>query len=282
MKKTVVSIAMSIFIVSMAAIPASAQEYQVVKGDSLWEIAQGHQISVDRIMKVNQLDTDIIYPKQMLQLDIDEIHVVAKGETLSEIASKYEVSIEDLKIWNGLSSDIIVNGEKITIKSNLGSINERNANQIESDIKKNKKVEKPEVVKENKPETTNQPDQQPEKQSNQPEPKAEKQAAQPKQKSNEQSNKQLTMTATAYTAECAGCSGITATGLDLNNNRNMKVIAVDPNVIPLGTRVHVEGYGEAIAGDTGGAIKGNKIDIHLPTKTEAFAWGVKTVKVTIL
>ena len=91
-----------------------------------------------------------------------------------------------------------------------------------------------------------------------------------------------TMTATAYTANCAGCSGITRTGINLNNNRHMKVIAVDPNVIPLGTRVHVEGYGEAIAGDTGGAIKGNKIDIHVPTTTEAYSWGRRKVKVTIL
>ncbi|MCL7749283.1 G5 and 3D domain-containing protein [Halalkalibacter alkaliphilus] len=92
----------------------------------------------------------------------------------------------------------------------------------------------------------------------------------------------LTVTATAYTAGCSGCSGITATGINLNNNRNMKVIAVDPSVIPLGTRVHVEGYGNAIAGDTGGAIKGNKIDVHVPTKSEAFRWGSRTVKVTIL
>ncbi|WP_332697223.1 ubiquitin-like domain-containing protein [Halalkalibacter lacteus] len=92
----------------------------------------------------------------------------------------------------------------------------------------------------------------------------------------------LTVTATAYTAGCTGCSGVTATGINLNNNRNMKVIAVDPSVIPLGTRVHVEGYGEAVAGDTGGAIKGNKIDVHVPTKSDALRWGRKTVKVTII
>ena len=90
------------------------------------------------------------------------------------------------------------------------------------------------------------------------------------------------MRSTAYTANCAGCSGVTATGINLNNNRNMKVIAVDPSVIPLGSRVHVEGYGEAIAGDTGGAIKGNKIDVHVPTKSEAHSWGRRNVKVTIL
>ena len=54
---------------------------------------------------------------------------------------------------------------------------------------------------------------------------------------------------------------LTAMGHDLTANPNMKVIAVDPKVIPLGSKVWVEGYGEAIAGDTGGAIKGNRIDV---------------------
>ncbi|MDE5416005.1 G5 and 3D domain-containing protein [Alkalihalobacterium chitinilyticum] len=96
------------------------------------------------------------------------------------------------------------------------------------------------------------------------------------------SGKTLRVSATAYTANCSGCSGITATGINLKNNRNMKVIAVDPNVIPLGSRVHVEGYGTAIAGDTGGAIRGNKIDVHVPTKADAFNWGRRTVTITIL
>lgn len=87
---------------------------------------------------------------------------------------------------------------------------------------------------------------------------------------------------TAYTAYCTGCSGITSTGINLRKNPDMKVIAVDPSVIPLGTKVYVEGYGHAIAGDTGSAIKGNKIDVFFPTKAEAFRWGVRKVKITIL
>ena len=66
------------------------------------------------------------------------------------------------------------------------------------------------------------------------------------------------MTATAYTAYCNGCSGITTTGINLRANPNLKVIAVDPSVIPLGSKVWVEGYGYAVAGDTGGAIKGKE------------------------
>ncbi|MDL4839076.1 G5 and 3D domain-containing protein [Aquibacillus rhizosphaerae] len=96
------------------------------------------------------------------------------------------------------------------------------------------------------------------------------------------SSKTLYMNATAYTANCNGCSGITATGIDLNSNPNAKVIAVDPSVIPLGTRVWVEGYGNAIAGDTGGAINGNKIDLHVASKSEAYSFGSRNVQVKIL
>ena len=58
--------------------------------------------------------------------------------------------------------------------------------------------------------------------------------------------KELSVEATAYTADCAGCSGVTATGVNLKDNPDQKVIAVDPSVIPLGSKVYVEGYGYAI------------------------------------
>ncbi len=81
----------------------------------------------------------------------------------------------------------------------------------------------------------------------------------------------ITVVATAY---CM--AGSTATGMPVGRG----IIAVDPNVIPLGTRVHVSGYGDAIAADTGGAIVGNRIDVWLPC-SEAYAWGARTVTVTI-
>ncbi|MEA1960768.1 MAG: 3D domain-containing protein [Bacillota bacterium] len=60
------------------------------------------------------------------------------------------------------------------------------------------------------------------------------------------------------------------------------IVAVDPNIIPMGTKLYIEGYGEGIAADQGGAIKGNRIDLFFDTKTEAFDWGMRTVEVTIL
>ncbi len=94
--------------------------------------------------------------------------------------------------------------------------------------------------------------------------------------------RELEVSSTAYTANCAGCSGVTATGINLLENPDKKVIAVDPNVIPLGTEVYVEGYGYAVAGDVGSAINGNKIDVFIPSKQEALNWGRKQVTVQIL
>ncbi|WP_339176050.1 3D domain-containing protein [Solibacillus sp. FSL R5-0691] len=94
--------------------------------------------------------------------------------------------------------------------------------------------------------------------------------------------KTIKMSATAYTASCKGCSGITKTGLNLRKNPSLKVIAVDPKIIPLGSKVWVEGYGIAVAGDIGSAIKGKKIDVFISKKATAKNWGRKTVTVKIL
>ncbi|MFZ4453336.1 peptidoglycan-binding protein [Salibacterium aidingense] len=100
--------------------------------------------------------------------------------------------------------------------------------------------------------------------------------------SSEAEGRTLQVSATAYTADCSGCSGVTSTGVDLNANPDAKVIAVDPNVIPLGSKVHIEGYGTYTAADTGGSIHGNKIDVHMPNKSEAHSFGRRNLEVTIL
>ncbi|WP_339198629.1 3D domain-containing protein [Solibacillus sp. FSL R5-0449] len=94
--------------------------------------------------------------------------------------------------------------------------------------------------------------------------------------------KTLTVEASAFTAYCKGCSGKTASGIDLKKNPDVKLIAVDPKVIPLGTKVWVEGYGIAVAGDTGGSIKGNRIDVYVKTKKIALNWGRKNVEIKVL
>jgi 3D (Asp-Asp-Asp) domain-containing protein len=94
--------------------------------------------------------------------------------------------------------------------------------------------------------------------------------------------KELTVESTSYTANCKGCSGITKLGIDLNKYPNGKVVAVDPNVIPLGSIIEVEGYGVAIAADIGGGISGNEIDVYFAAEKTALNWGRKNVKVKVI
>lgn len=104
--------------------------------------------------------------------------------------------------------------------------------------------------------------------------------------------KVLDMRATAYTAsyECTGKSpghpqfGITYTGV----KAEVGIVAVDPTVIPLGSRLYIEGigntpdYGFALAADIGSAVKGDVIDLYVDSMEEAYNWGVKKVKVYVL
>lgn len=89
----------------------------------------------------------------------------------------------------------------------------------------------------------------------------------------------LDMVATAYAPHCCrGVGEITATGMRAGPG----VVAVDPAVIPLGSRVYIEGYGHAVAGDIGGAIKGRRIDLGFATKNAALQYGVQHVRVYLL
>ena len=83
----------------------------------------------------------------------------------------------------------------------------------------------------------------------------------------------VTFEATAYT--WTGCR--TATGTWPSRG----TIATDPRVIPTGSKLWVEGYGEAVAADTGGAIKGQRIDLYMDTKHECLQWGRRKVEVQI-
>ncbi len=86
------------------------------------------------------------------------------------------------------------------------------------------------------------------------------------------------MIATAYTAGCYGCSGITASG----QRAGWGIVAVDPHVIPLGTKLFIPGYGHAVAGDTGGAINGNRIDLGMDTIGQALRFGRRDITVYVI
>lgn len=106
---------------------------------------------------------------------------------------------------------------------------------------------------------------------------------------NETGGRQETFETTAYTNDAAlngSYDGkvLTASGYDVTHTihfEGRRIVAVDPSVIPLGTKVHVEGFGDAIALDTGGVIHGKIMDLMMETEQEAINWGRRSVQVTI-
>lgn len=262
MKKTIMSLVAvaAISTTALGAQQASAKEITVKKGDTLWGISQKNDVSLKDLKGWNNLSTDMIYVGDKLTISskekTQEQYKVQKGDSLWKIAQKFNVSISDIKSWNNLNSDIIMIGSTLSVAG------QSSAPVSSEPVQKQAPVQKEQTTKKAAPK---------------------KETAKAESSSASQSvQKEMTVTATAYTANDGGISGITATGVNLNKNPNAKVIAVDPNVIPLGSKVYVEGYGEAIAADTGGAIKGNKIDVHVPSKSQAKNWGVKSVKVKVL
>lgn len=90
--------------------------------------------------------------------------------------------------------------------------------------------------------------------------------------------KQMSMVATAYAGDKTTATGAAPRRL----SNGMSTIAVDPSVIPLGTKVYVQGYGYAIAHDTGGLIKNSKIDLFMNSESDAKTWGIRPVNVYVI
>jgi 3D (Asp-Asp-Asp) domain-containing protein len=90
----------------------------------------------------------------------------------------------------------------------------------------------------------------------------------------------IPMIATAYTAGCRGCSASGRTALGYHAGYG--IVSVDPSVIRLGSRLYIPGYGEAIAGDTGGNIKGNRIDLGFNSYRDAIQFGRREITVYLL
>ncbi|WP_332629457.1 LysM peptidoglycan-binding and 3D domain-containing protein [Halalkalibacter flavus] len=256
MRKSIVSLVTAAALVGSLGfgMSASAEEVTVNKGDTLWSIANNKNIQLDELKEWNSLSSNLIFPGDRLQVsrpgkekaestNEQEKYTIKRGDTLTSIARKFDgVTTSQIQEWNQISNpNIIIAGQTLTIN---GSAKE--ATQTSEQTQKT----------ETSPTSNN-------------------------SNTNEDVAQELTMTATAYTASCNGCSGITATGLNLIDNPDKKVISVDPSVIPLGSKVYVEGYGHAIAGDTGGAIKGNKIDLFIPNQQDAINWGVQEVNVKV-
>ena len=258
MLKRIISIlAVAVLSVTVSA-NVQAATVTVQKGDTLWDLSRANNTSLENIQKLNHLTTDLIYPGDILTIAPEKHYSVKKGDTLWNIAMDYQVTVSQLKEWNKLNTDLIHPGLNLLIYEGLNttttSVTEKQTKPAADRISEKPVAQAPKER----------------------EPKVEAAST------SNTSSKEITVRATAYTASCEGCSGTTATGINLKANPNTKVIAVDPTVIPLGSKVYVEGYGNAIAGDTGGAIKGNRIDLFIPSEQDAINFGVKQLKVTIL
>ncbi|GAB3048450.1 3D domain-containing protein [Virgibacillus ainsalahensis] len=272
--KKLVAILTGFIIAGATVTTVSAASHEVEKGESLWKIANEYNTTVEQLVDINDLKSTVIHPKQIIEIDGadgEEYYVVQQGDTLNAISNEKGVSVSNLKSWNNLSSDLIITGQELALNGAKAEANEAPAANESSESKQASKNET-EASESNKQVN----------ETNTQKTEAKTETNEQQTKSQQADGKTISVESTAYTAGCAGCSGITATGMNLNENPNAKVIAVDPNVIPLGTEVYVEGYGYAVAADTGGAINGNKIDVHVPTKDEAYSWGRKTVNVTIV
>lgn len=264
-------------------------------GSTIEELLKKNHIKVNNLDKVKpaidkkaKKDTDItivrvekeieeVEEKVDFEIETEEDDSLAKGEekVVSEgqegtIVKKYEVVFENDKEVNRelVSEDVQEKGEKRIIAMGTKELEE---------------AEEPAELEETEQNLVTLVDSKPKsKKRSEPKPESKANDDEGNLSNDRQRGKELSMTATAYSASCNGCSGVTATGINLNNNPDMKVVAVDPGVIPLGSKVWVEGYGEAIAGDTGGAINGNRIDLHVPSKGEANAFGNQDVKVKVI
>lgn len=290
LKKMVAILTGTVLSVTVSA-NVQASMITVQKGDTLWDLSLAQNTSVKNTKMLNHLSTDLIHPGDELFIAPEKQYTVKKGDTLWDIAINHQVKVSQLKEWNQLHSDLIHPGLNLVIfegaktvatavvekpvQSVAGTTKETKST-VTSDKKTNKSTAVAPAATTEKPKESAPVAPATEKPKESP---ATEQAA---STTSNTSQKEITVTATAYTATCDGCSGITSTGINLLENPDAKVISVDPSVIPLGSKVHVEGYGEAIAGDIGGAIKGNKIDIFIPSKQDAINYGVQQVKVTIL
>lgn len=215
---------------------AKGSKYTFQWGDTLSGLAAATDLSVDKLVKVNDINhKDMIFAGNNIHLSADN-SVVTVEDSDNEVKS-YDVSEEEV-------------------------VEVETPEEVKQELQEKEVVEeKPEEKVETTVET-------------QPVEKAEAAAT------TSQAGRKLVVEATAYSTNQPSLGTITYSGINLLENP--RVIAVDPSVIPLGSQVHIPGYGTYIAGDTGSAIKGNRIDVHITDLNDAIAFGRRSMEITIL
>ncbi|MGI1798325.1 LysM peptidoglycan-binding domain-containing protein [Priestia sp. TRN 1309] len=254
--------------------------HKVQQGNTLWSISQQYGVTVDQIKEWNGLKSDLIYPGEQLKIQSPNGQAQQSSPSVAQAApetQQAQAPAEQTQEEQQQAQAEQAQKEQQQAQAEQ-ALKEQQQAQAEQAQKEQQQAQAEQAQKEQQQAQAEQA--QKEQQQAQAE-QAQKQQ-QPAESSQQASGKSMTVEATAYTANCAGCSGTTATGVDLKANPNQKVIAVDPSVIPLGSKVYVEGYGEAVAADTGGAIKGNRIDVFVPSEGDAQQFGRKSVKITVM
>lgn len=242
---------------------AGEEESVWTTGGTVGEVLSENDFKIKKSDKVNPAKKEQVTKNTEI-----EVTKVTKDTIVEKEATNFEVKEEKSSKLEKGKTNVIQKGRKGSVEKTYELV-----------LENGKEVERKEVDKE----VLKKPKNKIVSVGTKSKPKLKKTKQSPSNVSAKSGGQTKTMQATAYTAKCdTGCTGITATGQNLNANPNKKVIAVDPSVIPLGSRVYVEGYGEAIAGDTGGDIKGNRIDLHFPDKSSANSFGRKNVTVRII
>ncbi|MGG0491436.1 3D domain-containing protein [Priestia megaterium] len=265
--------------------------HKVQQGNTLWSISQQYGVTVDQIKEWNGLKSDLIYPGEQLKIQSPNGQAQQSSPSVAQAAPEAqqaqapaEQTQEEQQQAQAeqAQKEQQAQAEQAQKEQQQAQAEQAQKEQQQAQAEQAQKEQQQAQAEQAQKEQQQAQAEQAQKEQQQAQAEQAQKQQQPAESSQQASGKSMTVEATAYTANCAGCSGTTATGVDLKANPNQKVIAVDPSVIPLGSKVYVEGYGEAVAADTGGAIKGNRIDVFVPSEGDAQQFGRKSVKITVM
>jgi peptidoglycan DL-endopeptidase LytE len=139
-KKTLVTVAATAVLSSTFVSEVAASTYKVQSGDSLWSIARQYNTSVTQLKSLNRIQSDIIFPNQVLKIGGSQVnqpaespspsqsqepsaspstqtYTIKSGDTLIGIANKHSITLAELKKWNSISSHIIYPGQKLVVSA---------------------------------------------------------------------------------------------------------------------------------------------------------------------